>query len=386
MSGASGIMMKRLLRLLTQVLLALFFAVASNAHAESAASQPFGTQDSIAYWSAIQSLQKGLNPYDPSSLQPFTASSGREVPQRFLNPPMVIPVLSIPFLSEKFEVAARVWLVVIISAILIGLYQLGARREVFAISLIFPPVIYAVWVGQLTPLIFLFAYWSYSLLLSRSPLVAGCSAGLLLIKPHLFLGFLTFLILGLNRQDKIRFLVGIGLCAGVLTLIAEWSYPGIHSLWLLRDQFAESLKTSSLSTYARELISPQGNATWPIWAMCVLSVGSGMLLSRLFSMNRNTSALALALSAALAPYWWIYDMILVLPLYVILLQHVRGKCRAAVYQLAFLALIPSLFVALTGMVTTNLQHLAWFPWLILGLAVWISKADSSAQPLFARHS
>lgn len=153
-------------------------------------------------WSAFHALQVSLV---PASDAVFYAPT---------YPPLV-PALYAPLSLLRFPVAFAAW-VGVVGGLYCGLVSLAAKscgrfsiKHVVLASLLFPPFVAHMVIGQSTiwPLAG-FVLGSWALLRSR-PVVAGVAFSLVAIKPHLGMA-LAVVVLGMRLWPIVR-----GLCAGV---------------------------------------------------------------------------------------------------------------------------------------------------------------------------
>lgn len=199
---------------------------------------PGGIRDFAAYWAAARLFITGENPYSPAEILPLQRSIGmtEATPLIMWNPPWTLSFIW-PFGLFEFTLGQFLWLVfhclLVLFAVdlLSSLYCRSTQRLRVSCVLAFTfiPCVYALVLGQITPLI-LFALALFVVSVQKQRWVAaGAAVALLAIKPHFI--FLFWLVLGLWtwREGKWRlaaWVVAILIIASVIPLFFDEAIYG----------------------------------------------------------------------------------------------------------------------------------------------------------------
>lgn len=295
-----------------------------------------GTVDFIQYWSAFQLLIEGRNPYDGAAMHVVQAAVGQSPNFTTLmwNPPWT-PVVLAPILSLPFSAAAISWLLLSCGCLVVIILALPGALGVAAPPLIVRglavlvlyPIAENLVLGQLAIFLTTVLVVVLHCRAHQRYLLAGLSAALLTIKPHLFFLLVVPVAISLvyaPRRVVIRssggFFLGCLLLLGATLSIA----PDSITWWIEaftsapRGPGAVSTaewKTATLVTVLRDLLAdPNGAAPhWPIVVLPIVAlIGTVVLVLRSplpLSWSHLTPPL-LCLSLLLGPYGWLYDQTL----------------------------------------------------------------------------
>jgi hypothetical protein len=299
--------------------------------------------DFLQYRAAATAVLSGQNPYDPSIIAALEYKEFPNLSEPVLqwNPPFLFP-FTLPFTGGSFETTSLLWLglLSVLLAVSIqmtrGLLGYGPRtasQKIFFVLGIF--LFFPIWecfrFGQVSPL--LLAGFAGFLVLrfgnrrsTQRDFLAGLCLSLTLIKPHLlYLVYLSLVIESL-RQKRYQELLGLftgALCLGVLPLF--WR----ASLWA---EYFAALQTMPLYFRTPTLGSLlQSYAPGAHWLRFLPSVLTGVIAAPLLysgakdAGNKDKYLFIAALSLFTAPYGWVYDQVLLLPLVIGLL--VAGKTQ-----------------------------------------------------------
>lgn len=200
---------------------------------------PMGENDFVGYWSAAYLIRNGQNPYDPSLMEITQATqleTGQNATIMAWNPPtlfiFLLPVAWFPFLEAKY-----LWLIINLSLIiasglmLVRIYlaqeNAGFTAILLLFSLIFPPVISGLYMGQVTFLILFGLVASMWLIKKEMWFGAGMVLILTTIKPHLVVLSVPYLILLMVQKRRFAGWAGLIvsglLCALILFMVRpDW--------------------------------------------------------------------------------------------------------------------------------------------------------------------
>ena len=292
-----------------------------------------GTIDFVQYWAAFQLLTEGRNPYEAEAMHAIQLTVGQSTALTTLmwNPPWT-PILLAPLLFLPFPSAVVLWF--IFSILCLSFIALALPRALgqpappllvraLAVSA-FLPVVDNLAFGQIALPLTAALVGTLSLIATKRYFLAGLTATVLTIKPHLLLLLIIPLLISLKEAPRqiggralLGFLVGGGTLLGVMLLIASdalqwWLNAFISSPTSPGATSTAEWKTAALVTVVRELIAEPGQIP-PRWPFLVVP-GCALLLSGfLFLRGSRTLQLTkllpplLCLSLMFAPYAWLYD-------------------------------------------------------------------------------
>ena len=190
-------------------------------------ASPLPVDDFSEYWAAARVVLEGGNPYDRDALFAVErAAIDRDTPENVVlmwNPPWAVPLM-LPLGAMPFRTAQALWLLANLGILL---WCATVLREMFGgssaskpvawlVAMAFPPSLFLLWIGQISAWMLL----GISLFLwfgrRGRPFLAGLSATLLAIKPHLVLLFWLLLgVRGLYRDRRMLLGLAFGLCASM---------------------------------------------------------------------------------------------------------------------------------------------------------------------------
>jgi hypothetical protein len=254
--------------------------------------------DFCEYWAAGRLNFHGENPYDPELLYPLQRGAGwedEEVAVMMWNPPWTL-TLVMPLGILPSRTAQVVWLllhlaiVALCARVIWKLYD-GPDRQAWiawAVAIVFAPTVFFLMCGQITGFLLLgLTGFLWGVRHDRT-WVAGASAALLAIKPHLGLLFALALALeSLRSRQMFHVAVRGAIVLAIGTVIPLIFNPDVWSQY----REATSRSSSSYHTAMRDFVQPTLGYQirllvpgTPFWAQFI--------------------PLGLAL-AALSFYWWL---------------------------------------------------------------------------------
>jgi len=340
---------------------------------------PIGKGDFIGYWSASRLLLEGRDPYDVDALRSVQQQA---YPERgYLiytwNPPWLL-VLLLPMAALPFQTAAQVWLlsnVVVMVGCSLWLWRVvtgehGGRGYLIAAlaGVLFPPTLAAIGVGQIVPWVLLASIGLFvgQRRHSYSDRVAGLLS-IVLLKPQVtYLAVSQSVWLAFRQRRWGYFVIG---AASVLALVAVLTL--LDSTWL--TSYLGNVGARGLTEWKTPTLGGAILLVWPMGWLRYLGLAAVAVIPW---MERRLSAkpaamslaLPLALGAALAPFGWSFDQILLLPMVLQLLDWSRRLRRGWMYVgLVGLYVIP---FAMRVSQADEFSYL-WVPWLALGL-YWVA--------------
>jgi hypothetical protein len=301
----------------------------------------FGTNDFIEYWTAFQLFFSQQNPYDPELMLHLQSQLGwtAQTPLMMWNPPWLLLLLW-PILTLDFGTAASVWigvnvacvgLVIAFSLDLLKTHHHSTKHYLISIplSLTFFPLYDALKVGQLGALLAVACIGAIWGIIRRKYTVAACFLLLWTIKVHLFIPLAALLLFRSIRHRYLwrpMLLATALLC--VLLLVTELAHPHALTQWIQgvhgrqiggRVEGVDQWIGTSLTGGVRLLLS-RGNFS-PVWPMVVVP-GLGISIVALLAIRTQArdvfphiAILAILISACFAPFGWVFDLTVLLPVY-----------------------------------------------------------------------
>ena len=283
----------------------------------------FSLSDFGEYWAAGRLLLAGRNPYSPAALRALQISVGftQHDAIRMWNPPWALSIV-LPFALLSYQAAALLWLVA--NAVLI-LFSAAVLWKVFSISgkgylplvlaATFVPGLINLRAGHITPVMLMgiagFLYFQNS----QRFFLAGASAALWLLKPHLL--WLILLLLAWDIFRHRRFQLLLGFLAGTAALLVTPLILHPAALWeyitALRDFPMLASYAPNFGGLLRMTFGDQYH--WLQFAPCL--PGLAFLVYALARHQENNwehyFALLALISFITSPYGWSYDEIVLLP-------------------------------------------------------------------------
>lgn len=175
--------------------------------------------DFVEYWAAGRLCWQGENPYALELLAPLQQSAGSSKPRPLLmhNPPWAL-TLVLPFALLDYGPAQLAWTLLLLAILLLStdlLWRVYAgplkqRWLAWVLGLFFAPSLFALNIGQLSPLLLLGLAGSLWFARREQWFWAGVAATLLIIKPQLFYLFWPALAFGVVATRRWQ-LVGGGI-------------------------------------------------------------------------------------------------------------------------------------------------------------------------------
>ena len=269
------------------------------------------------FWQGGRDVVQGVSPYATSEMLDTARVEydARHVQEDYRFPyPAGAAVALAPLGALSFEVAAAVWGLLLIAAILGALWILEVRDwRVYAVTVTSAPVITSVRLGTLTPVLLLLAAatWRFR---DRRWAVAGALAAALSLK--LFLWPLLVWLIATRRFVSAALTCVL---AALLTLGA-WALIGFEGLTRYPEflrRLAEFADTVGLSFVALgdQLGLPIGAARILPFAVGIPLLVAAALAARRDDGDRRAFSLAVVAAIAITPIVWLhYFALLVVPL------------------------------------------------------------------------
>jgi hypothetical protein len=363
------------------ILIALFvilslWNIASTTH--------FGEIDFMGYWSATYLLSNGENPYSMERMeevQRLQVHSTLDVTIMAWNPPFLFTFL-LPLAWMSFDTAKFVWLVINIITIitaglmLIYLYmpEVSPRFKLIFLAFVigFPAAIAGLYMGQVTFLVFLGLVACMALIKKEQWFLAGAVLILTMIKPHMVVLPMIYLLVYMAQHRQYRGWVGLAFavftCLSILLIFrANLIYDLLGETAIARVSWA----TSTIGGLFSYLGLSEG-ARYLILVLLPLP----LLLAKYpekFNMELSVALLTL-ITVPTTFFGWSYDQtILLIPIAQVFSWLVHSKYRLPIFICITCAMIVNYYQRL---VTINDVYYVWVPlfwWAIFGL-VWYNSS------------
>lgn len=323
---------------------------------------PLGAHDFVQHSAAFDVATEGGNPYDFESLREAEESLHsryEQEPQRFWYPPYVLVVLA-PVVALPFELATAAWFVltfagavvlVLLSWRLFNPQSWQVPPVVVGFGLLFVPLIECLSLGQLGVLVALLVIGGMLALRAGADGVAGTLLALTMIRPQTVL--LPLLVLGVHVVATGRWrVVRAGLLtAGGIVLTSVIAFPNVWAAWDPIGGSPTHFRTPTIASWLRGWIhTGSGEApTWPLLAVPAV----GLLLTIPWALRHRESVewtqmpLVLGFSLLVAPYAWVYDAMLLLPIHVLAISTLLRR-RSHTWAFGAFAVLLQVAVLLLG--------------------------------------
>ncbi|MCB0323690.1 MAG: DUF2029 domain-containing protein [Bdellovibrionales bacterium] len=352
-----------------------------------------GTTDFLQYWTAGRLALSGANPFDAlavSRVQQGVGLDGSIILMR--SPPWTLLWVA-PLLLLPFEGAALMWLglnMLMIVATAIVISRLSVYRSPSLLSLglgtaFFYPLWESLMLGQFSILLMLFIATALFAADRERPFLGGLLLAPLAIKPHLFvlLGVGALVWATTHRRPSIVLgaVCGFGITlAGTAALspalMGQWFESLFSATRLAGAVPVREWVTATLPGAVRLLLyRTTGSASlWPLWWCPVAGLLLLALTLRWRSLPLSWALFfppLLCLSVFFAPYGWLFDQAVLLPLQLILLGRLPlMSCVQKVFTVVGLGAVQAAML-LQAVYTDGGQH-AYFWTPAAWLAIWLS--------------
>jgi hypothetical protein len=303
------------LLLLVVVLIAVCFITGSRTVS--------GLTDFAAYWTASRQLVAHQNPYAQGAVLEMERRLGFREPLPLImrNPPWAAPFV-LPLGLFQYSTAQRAWLVVQLAMVGLSvqvLWRMYAKQKrpvwvPWLVTATFVPLAAVLALGQIGPLtllgisLFLFAQergWDG---------LAGASALLVALKPHVVFLFWPAMLIWSVRNRRWRLLLGFGASVFIASAVAIFFDPLIftHYQELWRDTAIVWSETPTLGGVLCRMLPGQN---WIVWLPAIVAV-IWFLLRWMREGGewswRGEMPRLLLVSVAASPYAWFFDQVVLL--------------------------------------------------------------------------
>jgi hypothetical protein len=353
-----------------------------------------GKRDFVEYWSTSHLLAKHVNPYDSTALLETERGIGLPADVSVMvlpNPPIALLFVA-PL--DLLPAATALWVWCFALVLCLGVSVAAVRRvhsrsssTLDLLGYSFAPVLCCLLMGQMSMFILLglalFLVWN-----NTRPIAAGCALCLCLLKPHLLLPFAVVLLVWAVQTSKYRLLVGsvIGLTVAIAGVLALDHHAFAQYSAMMAAARVDKTPIPCLSNALRRAIAPDA-----MWLQYLPAALGSIWALEYYRRRRNSwdwashgSLLALV-SFAVAPYSWLTDQCVLVPVILHGLYVTRSRAIVAALSLASAVLQLSIFGGGTRLMHSPLVLWTvpvWIAWYILA----VQKSDgepSRAAPAIA---
>lgn len=325
----------------------------------------FGTNDFIEYWTAFQLFTAQSNPYDPAALLKLQQAIGWSdaTPLMMWNPPWLLLVMA-PVLVFGFPQAAVIWLMINLGLLGWLVYMtvdvlfsggITLRRMLYGVvaAATFFPMWTSLKVGQLGVFLswaFCGAIWAIE---RKRPVMAGICLSLWSLKVHLFLPVAVYLVFRSMKDPFLwRCFAYSALFLSIFIIATELYHPAAITEWLgafegakkfnqlphiqgssVQVVLVEQWIAASLTGAVRMFLAEDGlTPAWPMWVVPLIGVfivGVAAIRTPKDSTYLQGLCLASLVAVAFAPFGWVFDFSILLPVYILTLLGLdwRGLIR-----------------------------------------------------------
>jgi hypothetical protein len=300
-----------------------------------------GAVDFLQYWSAAQILAKGGNPYDHTELLLMEQSVWNPALRGSLTLPVVMynPPLIFPFIAGlrwfHFESVRSWWCFGIFASTALSIYLLikgriiglSSRRHLYSLAaalVTFPPLYALLFYGQLSHLLLLSLTAALVLALQTktNPFTSfwsGFALSLALVKPHILWLVYAVMFFGSLQYRSFRMLLGC-FCGGLLFLaIPLLLYPDLAAqYWQFMHSPPVFWRTATVGSWMQYLSGLH------LLSVKLVPTLVFLLISFFYcrwKIDEKKLLELFPLSLVFAPYGWVYDQMVVLPLVLWLLSN-----------------------------------------------------------------
>lgn len=349
----------------------------------------FGGGDFIGYWSATSLIAHGENPYDFVRMAEFQNAipTGLDATIMAWNPPLLF-VFLLPLSWLPFVVAKFVWLIINIiiflsaSVIVAHLYMPEDNFNIRLWFLIFavclPQTISGIFMGQITFLVYFGLALGLVLLDRKQFFWAGVALILTLIKPHLVLLALVYILVFTARKKHYETWYGLAfaglLCIAILFILrSAWVYDLIGQ--------TKASPVNWFTPTVGGLMSYLGVSE--MFRLMILFVLPLPVYLAWFHADANPKVIVAVLTLLTIPitfFGWSYDQVILLIPIAQIFAWVKLARSKYVGQVIFVSFVFAAFVLVAQRVfIKNDLYQLWFPFFIWVVYYFTWKQTFSKQ-------
>ena len=342
------------------------------------------SDDFTHFWVSEKLLLQGENPYDLIKIEQLKSEIGSTTPYSStqpitLNPPWLISLI-LPFGLFDYPTSRLLWLITSVVLILIAsvllwrTYNSHSKQRWLAIlvAFIFAPSISVLEKGQVTTLLLIgIVGFLYFTITTPNDWLVGIFLAIASVKPQVILLFWIVLLFWVIQRRRWIILISAFITILTLMVIAILFNPAIF------QQYLGMLQAYPLSDWANPTIGSYLRFFWlgvdKYWLQILPAVLGVFWFIWYWSQHHATwdwkqeLPLILFVSLLTSPYYWTYDLLLLLPGIVIV-----TSWMAADWKRWSTLLLSGLFLGIS--ILDLLLHMRldefWFLWMAPALLIW----------------
>lgn len=267
---------------------------------------------------------------------------------------LFLPLVGLPFLAQ-----AAIWIVFSLLIYFGCVYllwkscpRLKAHSGLVAIlAIAYPPLFHFFVRGQFSALVLMCFTISYLAFRTRHDWLAGIALGFLFLKPPFLVAILLVFILARAWRPLLALVLSVA--AQLAFTLAFFGPPVMRSYFRMLISSALRPGTTELSFSAIQMHSLQSFSEllipWPRAAMLLYLLASLCVIAAAAAIWKSSSPLAIRFSALLLvsvlvnPHLYIYDLLAIVPIFVLLADRALADHNLALPVLLYLSFILPLF-------------------------------------------
>jgi hypothetical protein len=278
-----------------------------------------GNRDVVDYWSAARQLMGNHSPYDRAAIFALEQSVGLTTAEAIMvrNPPLFLPIILV-LGWMPFQAAAFLWLAFLVACAVFSIHilrQVNDRTHLF--GYLFVPVLGGLMSGQTGLLLLAGIALFFRFYRDQRPAMqiwAGAGLAAMLLKPHLFIAFGVAVCVWMVIERRYQMMAGLAGVTSVLTLLSIAIRPTIWGEYfqMIRESGLETYFIPTVSGTLRVLTGVPLMQAAPLAVACCWLVWYGWAHFAGWSWERE-GYLVLTVSVLVAPYAWMTDEAVLLP-------------------------------------------------------------------------
>lgn len=288
----------------------VFFLLQIILYAAASRTVQLKETDFPAFYSAARTWTSGRNPYSLEEQCRLQIPIRGEPCLPFAHPPVLLPLMSLVS-GESFDSSYYRWtllLLVVTAVCIFPLYQISRDWEASFQSLLFPPVVVAITLGQDTPFILL-AVLSWAWLLNiQKDFLAGLALSLAVVKPQIAL-LLALPLLFSRPRAFAGFCIGaVALMAYSFVLVGLQGFRGLLGIVHLMSQGDGFGVNPKAMINATALLLRAGlSANW-VWVTFALGLIVTSLIWKRMGTSPNQLVPGIVVALFCAPHLHMHDL------------------------------------------------------------------------------
>lgn len=339
------------------------------------------TNDFIEYWSAARLAAQGQNPYSPAAMFQTEKKEGFEydAPLMMWSPPcalgLMIPIQLVGLHTARIIALVVSFIIIFLCADWLWQFYGGDPKKRWTAGLLafsFAPTLACLSAGQIAVLVLagttLFLYFSQQ----RQYLLAGASLLLVLTKPHTLYLIWVAILFWAGKKTRRELLWAAAIATILATALVSMFEPRLLSQYLQATKAAPMLGRLAPGPGGLLRMVFGWDQHWLQFMPAALGTAAALVMPRKW----RTTPTLVTLSAATAPYGWVFDQIVLLPALMWCAIRIAREGRGtAMWTASYLAINALL---LTVMAVKDLLQPIYNPVALLWLVLYVTIAKGVA--------